>query len=79
MPQGNFFADVPELDFSLEHCPFCGRSKDKGMDDHDFWEPVECSHACCKLCARPQHDEKLLEPLLFTLCPKCDLANTEIN
>ena len=68
------FTDAPEPEVSNTRCPFCGRSKDEGIDDYDFWEPTECSHACCQDCARPQFDENSLESLLYSLCPTCDLA-----
>jgi hypothetical protein len=64
---------------SNTRCPFCGRSKDQDIEDHDFWEPTDCSHPCCQDCARPQHDEKTLEPLLYSLCPSCDLATVLNN
>jgi hypothetical protein len=64
---------------SNTRCPFCGRSKDQDIEDHDFWEPTDCSHACCQDCARPQYDEKTLEPLLYSLCPSCDVATVLNN
>jgi hypothetical protein len=79
MPEDYFFDDAQEPEVSNTRCPFCGRSKDGGIDDHDFWEPTECSHACCQDCARPQFDEKSLEPLLYSLCPTCDLATVLKN
>ncbi len=79
MPEDYHFADAPEPVLSNTRCPFCGRFKDQEIDDHDFWEPTECSHACCQDCARPQYDEKSLEPLLYSLCPNCDRATVLKN
>jgi len=79
MPEDYHFADAPEPLVLNTRCPFCGRSKDQEIDDHDFWEPTDCSHACCQDCARPQYDEKTLEPLLYSLCPSCDLATVLNN
>jgi hypothetical protein len=74
VPEDYHFADAPAPEVSNTKCPVCGRCKNKDIDDHDFWEPTDCSHARCQDCARPQYDEKTLEPLLYSLCTTCDLA-----
>jgi hypothetical protein len=79
MPEDYCFADAPEPLISNKRSRFCGRSKNPDVDDHDFWEPTDCYHACCQDYARPQYDERSLEPLLYFLCPSCDLATVLNN